>query len=192
MPPFLQRGARAAFWIAVPFTILGILIWPRSSVIVVGSTPFSLEINPVPTGLPSPLADLFLFYPATLLAAGVLLLCKSARHRRWRALHERAVPLPTFFLPAYVAGIESIGLISWSMRCHSVTAPPPLQTVVLDGALLSGAVLLSTMLLGSLAAKAWGHRARIGLPLPPAVGAIAAAIAVQWWFLFAIVSPRPN
>jgi len=190
VPTLLERAARIAFWIGAPLAVAGLLFWPRGSVIVVRDAPFSLEINPVRSTLPSPLSDLLFFYPATILALGVLLACTSARHWRWLAVHRREVWLPTFFLPTCLAGMESTGLITWSMRCHSVTSPLAVRAILFDGAVLSAGTLVLTTVLGGLSALAWGHRSRIGLRVPPVVGAIVAAVAMQWCVLLRLVVPR--
>jgi hypothetical protein len=77
------------------------------------------------------------------------------------------------------------------MRCHSLTAPPRLEDVVLNGAALSASALLLTIVLGALAARAWGHRSRMGLPVPPVVGAIVVSVLLPWWLLWRLVA-APN
>jgi uncharacterized membrane protein YhaH (DUF805 family) len=104
---YVERAACAAFWCGVPVATGCILFWPQGSVLYVGDGPFSLELNAVVSRLPSPLGDFWFFYPATLFALAILV--GSVAARRWHPTRRtaRPVPLPTFFLPTYIAGIES-------------------------------------------------------------------------------------
>lgn len=182
------RAARLAFWVGLPLTLMAMPLQPRRSVVYVSWDPFSIELNPIRSSLPPPLDELSFFYPATLLGLGVLILCVIGRPR-W-GLRYRPWPgrLPVFFLPTCLAGIESVGVLLWSMRCHSVTAPPSLEEVVESGLLLTTTAFAITILTGALAASVFGHRARNAMPVPAVVFPIVAAVTLQWWFLWCVVT----
>jgi hypothetical protein len=171
---------RRAFWAGVPIAFAAILFWPTGSTLRVGGVPFALELNGVDPRLPWPIADVWSHYPATLLAVAVLVLV-AVRRRPGRQPRF----LPTFFLPTYVGGIESAGLLSWSLRCHSLVDPPEPAAVLVAGVLLSNAVLLATVAVGALAARTGGHRRLF--PIPPVVGAILASNALPWWLACQLV-----
>ena len=189
-PAFISRAARTAFWGGVPIAVVAILLRPRGSVLYVGRHTFSLELNPVVSRLPSFLAELWFFYPATLFAVAVLgavvLNLRLHRSRRRRS----SVSLLAVFLPTYIAGIESTQLFSWSLRCHSLSSPPSLSSVILKGVSLSAIALLFTVVAGVAAARSCGRRSRVGMPVPPVVGAIVASVTLLWWFVWtAFVAP---
>jgi hypothetical protein len=186
-----RRTARRAFWIGVPASVATVLFWPSHSVLYVGDDPFSLVLNPVRSALPPPLDDISFFYPATVLSLGILALCALTRRAcgvRYEAWPPR---LPTFFLPTYLAAIESIDLLSRSMRCHSMTAPAPLDEVLAQGVVLTAAACAVTILAGALAASACGHRSRGLLPVPGVIFPIVAGALLPWWLVWSVFLGTP-
>jgi hypothetical protein len=183
----LHGPLRIIFWGGTPLAVVFLLCWPDKSVVFIGTD--SISLNPVPPGLPSPLAEFLFFYPTTLFALTVL---TGFAIWQWACRQPEASPrmqLSLFFLPTYVAVLESIELLIWSLRCHSVTATPPLTEVIAEGARLTGATLITTMVLGGLAAHVFGHRSRIGLPVCTGAVAVITSLAQAWWLLWALIIP---
>jgi hypothetical protein len=167
--------------------VAALLFQPRSSIVYVG--PDSITINPVPPGLPFPLAELCFFYPATMFATAVLLVCGG--WRKWNGSRGAAPArdLAVFFLPTYLAAFESTQLVAWSMRCHSITNPPPVADVIASGALLSAVALVSTIVLGASVARTFGRRSQMGLPVSAGALAAVTSVAIPWWILWVVATP---
>ena len=184
----VDRALRVAFWCGVPIATAALLFWPAGSVLVVGDNPFSLVLNPVQTSLPFPLGELWYFYPATAFGLAVLLSWLLVRGREHASASVTPVWLVTFFLPTLLAGIESIKLIQWSMRCNSMTAPRPVTDVVMEGASLTALALFVSIVIGGLSARYSGHRCMLWLPVPLVVPAVLVSIALPWWLVWRMVS----
>jgi hypothetical protein len=185
-----NRGLRgqiadAAFWIGVPVVVATVLLWPSRSTLHVGLDPFSLTLNAVHSLLPSPLADVLHHYPASVTALVVLALVTGSRKdRRGR----RAVWTLVFFLPVYLAGIETINLVAWSGRCHSLTNPAHPRDVIGAGVLLSGSMLAAATVAGAWAARVWDEgRRRPAVPAP--VIAILTSTMLPWAVLWVVTTP---
>jgi len=183
-----RRIAHAVFWFGVPLLMLAILLWPEGYVVFVAYEAFSIELIPAPDTLPFPLAELAMFYPATCLGL-LLVLAAGVVHRNDRAKGARLVPLPSLFLPTYLAGLETIGLYLWSLRCHGlVEAPDPIGAIA-DGFGLSAVVFLLTIVVGGAVGRVVGHRSRLGLPVPAVVFAIVTSSALPWLVAWRMVQP---
>jgi len=176
-----------ALWGGVPLVVAVLLFRPHESVVYVGGG--SISINTVPPGLPSPLAELCFFYPATLFSVAVLVGLAAWRRVYGARGASQLVELSALFLPTYVAGYESIKLVGWSLRCHDIVNPPPMRDVIAAGGALSGAALVSTVVLCGLAARAFGHRSRVRVPVCPGAVAVVTSVALCWWFLWIILTP---
>ena len=100
----------------------------------------------------------------------------------------RTLAVPAYFLPTYVAGIEATGHVQWASRCHSWAADFDLPAYVLGEAYTCAIALTITVIAGTAAAAALGHRSRFGIPIPAVVGAICASVAGPWWVLLRLVS----
>lgn len=183
-----DKVLHVAFWCGVPVATLAILLWPARSVLVVGDNPFSLVLNPVQTSLPFPLGELWYFYPATAFGLAVLLVWLVVQRRKHVPADAPSVWLLAFFLPTLVAGIESIKLMQWSMRSHSITAPRPVNDVIIEGASLNALAFFITIVMGGLSARSSGHRSMFWLPVPLAVPAVLASVALPWWLMWLLVS----
>lgn len=181
----VARLKSALFWVGVPLVLAAILFWPQHTVLYVTDFPFTLEINPIRSGLPSPLAELWFFYPATLLALAILAVA-VARRGSVRLSTARA---RSFFLPTYLAGFESLDLIAWSMRCHSIIDPPDIRQVLTDGMVLSGTALALAIVAGCVAARRMGPRISLRSQVPGAIAATVASVGLIWWFLWVLVRP---
>lgn len=163
----VSRAGRAAFWLGTPLVVAGSLFWPHRS-----------------AWLPGPLADVSFDYPATLVALAILMFVLVQRRRTPAA--RPSLSLAAFDLPTCVAGIESVRLIGWSLRCHGFTDSRQPAEIVASGASLSGAVLLATVAAGALAARACGQRSRLGVTAVAV--AVVAQIMMQWGFLWLFVN----
>ena len=156
--------------------------------LVVGSEPFSLVLNPMDIAAPWPWGQVCSFYPATLVAMAVVAVAvRVALRSRLTTAPFRF--LPTLFLPSYIGGIESVRLVSWSLRCHDLTAPVEPGAAAVSGAILSGVVLLATIALGGVGARALGLRTRFGLPVPAAPIAVLMQTMLLWWVLWSMSRP---
>jgi hypothetical protein len=139
---------------------------------------FDKQLERLTADLPAPLADVAYWYPATILSVCILGIFMLNR-RRGTLGDCQAVWRPTFFLPTYVAGLESPHLFLWSMRCTPGVPPAPLGKLTW-GMVLNAEALLVTVASGTLAALLCGHRSRALLPIPPVVLAIVVGLALPW------------
>jgi hypothetical protein len=177
--------ADAAFWIGVPVVVATVLLWPSRSTLHVGLDPFSLTLNAVHSRLPSPFADVLYHYPASVTALVMLALVTASRKGR---PGQRAVCTLVFFLPVYIAGIETINLVAWSGRCRSLTNPPHPRDVIAAGVLLSGSMLAVATVAGASAARAWAEgRRRPAVPGP--IIAILTSAMLPWALLWVVTTP---
>ena len=177
---------RIVFWVGVPLGIAAALFWPRRVVLYVGGD--APEFNRPPSRLPCLMADLAYLYPASILGVAALTVTTGSRLLRGRRRGRGAASLPAYFLPTYVAGIEATGHVQWASRCHSWAADFDLPAYVLGEAYTCAIALTITVIAGTAAAAALGHRSRFGIPIPPVVGAICASVAGPWWVLLQLVS----
>jgi len=183
----LASESRACFWIGVPLVIATALFWPRTIVLYTGGN--ALEFNRPQSPLPTGLADLAYLYRASVLGVAALLITTAALRMLPRSGSPPPVSLPACFLPTYVAGIESTGHVRWAMRCHSLSAHFNIHEFLIGEIHTCAAALAITVIAGTVAALALGHRSWFGIPIPPVVGAILLSVALPWWFLLVLVMP---
>jgi len=168
----VQRAVTVAWWWGVPVaTLWMVLRLPPLE----GIELFDL--------LPETIADLLYWFPATFFGVAVLGSAVWRRRCEQPGVLPAMVWLPTFFLPTYLAGVESLGVLAWCLRCtpgatlNSATALEKMTW----GMWLTSEALVVSVIAGGVAARVCGHRSTLGLPVPPVVGAIGASMALQWY-----------
>jgi hypothetical protein len=181
-----RRARGAAFWVGVPVAIAAALWWPRAVVLYMGGD--APEFNRPGSAWPSLMADLLYLYPATFLGLAMLGVFTGVLCFERRATPPTLLSLPAYFLPTYVAGIESTGHVRWAMRCHLMSASLDFTTLMTGEILTCAIALASTVTAGAIAAAAFGHRSRFGIPIPPVVGAILVSVACPWLCLLRLGS----
>lgn len=183
----VERACGVCFWLGALAVALGLILPLNGAVESLLVSTFDLDWTR--SRVPVLLAALCWSYPATLLALAVLVGAVVMRRVRGATAHVRSVALPTFLLPTYVAGLESLELLTSPLCPISRSS---LVYAIVTRAIVTGCALLFAIVLGGLGARAWGHHSRMGLPVPPAAGAVAASLALQWWIVWKVLTTYPG
>ena len=161
----MRRLGRLLFWGGLPLAAAALVQAPKWLLI---------EID----GLPHAAADVFLFFPATLLALGTLAVAVG-RHRR------RARPCaPPYWgaavlIPILLAGLESVRFVMWTIRC-GMNAPLDSRGYLLLHMALNLGMFVVTVAAAALSAKVVGFRGPLASRLTWASAATMASVALTW------------
>jgi hypothetical protein len=180
-----MRILRAAFWIGTPVGILAVLCRPRQVVLFMGGDAPAFD-RPA-SGLPVLVADIVFLYLASILAVAILLATVAVLRWRRRPGAPVLASLSACFLPTYVSGIEATDHVRWAMRCHSMAADFNLAAYLTGEAVTCAVAVGMTVVVGVAAALILGHRSRVWMPIPGAVGATIASVAAPWLTLLYLV-----
>jgi hypothetical protein len=178
----LRRLRRLAFWVGVP-AVVGTIVLFRNA-LYAGDDFVARTLEAIGSALPAPLDDVWFHYLGTLVSLGVL--------AGFLARGPRLAPvpaLPVLFLPTYVAGLESVGLIAWRLRLHWYGYVPTVHELVTVPFVLSVAVQGACVIVCALAARDCGHRSALWLPIPSVAGAIVLATALPWSISWMVMRP---
>jgi hypothetical protein len=163
--------AAVAYWWCLPFVVLMVVFTGAGTEIL---------LDRIYDLLPIPVADLLCYYVATILCLCVLGVFVLHSLRRAAVTAPERIWLPTFFLPTYIAGLESLRLFVWSMRCTPGASSMNPAEEVAWGMVINAEAFLLTIVSGGLAARLCGHRSALGLPIPAVVVPIVAGVALPW------------
>ncbi len=161
MSTAVRRLGRVALWVGLPVLVGALLLNPPW-----WEPPFSL-----PYWSLLALSE----YPATAVSLGVLLAYSAWRVGRRAQVQRRW--LPTYFLPSYVAGIESARALANSMAGHCFSAEC-MRHQLDNGAAATSCVLAATIVFGSVAACVCEGASWWRLRMHPVVFAIVLSVGL--------------
>lgn len=159
----LRWLSEVGVWVAIPVGVGALLLHPP-------------WWEP-PAGLPYWSQLALSEYPATAVTLAVLVVYAALRLRRRTPVQE--MWLPTYFLPVYVAGIESAWALANTMALDCLSAEC-MEFQAVNGARAVACVLGATVIVGAGAAQLCRRSASWRVPVHPVVVAILASAALSW------------